>query len=378
MKRVALALTAAVLLSAPLAAQPASGFFVKDARSLGLGGTFFSVSEGYRSLYGNPAGLATREPELTILGLSSWTYLRSGAESMDLLMSAVKGASSDRDAALKSLLADNGFGSGFHLGIGYAGKGLGLGFFITQDAYAARQVVADLNTVQAETNFQANAVIGLAFPVDLLGLNLTVGVDLRPFFQAVGSVSLEDLVAAMDSGSTAAFLGQTVVGGFGLAVDLGASLKLGAFTVGLVVRDIAPAFSVNSGTLGELLTSWSSGSDAGSLTLTPYAAVGVQYHPDLGALAQYFDPRVLVEFQDPVSVIQGNESFLNMLHAGVEIKTLSFLVLRAGVNAGYFSAGAGLDLLYLEINAAVFTEELGSSPGENGRSGIVVETAIRL
>ena len=376
MKRLALVLTASLLLSASLAAQTVSGFSVRDARSLGLGGAFLAVSEGYRRLYGNPAGFASRRPELTILAPASWASVRPGADPVDRLMAAVK---DDDDEALRSLLADNGFVSGFQLGIGYAGRGFGAGLFVTQDAYAERQDVvdiADLADVDSATSFQVNAVIGGALPVKFLGLKLTVGADLRPFFLAVGSMSLEDAAAPVVSSSI--FFGQTAVGGFGLAMDLGASLKIGAFTLGVSVRDIAPEFSVNTAALDELLGSWSSASDAGAFRIAPKVAAGVLFHPDLGALAELVDPLVVVEAQDIVSVIRNGESPLKMLLAGAEVKTFNFLVLRAGVSSGWLTAGAGLDLACLEINAAAFTEELGSNPGANGRGGIVVEAAIRL
>lgn len=375
MKRLALVLTASVLLSASLAAQTVPGFSMRDARSLGLGGTFLAVSEGYRGLYGNPSGFASRRPELTILAPASWAYVRPDADGVDRLMAAVK---DDDDEALRSLLADNGFGSGFQLGIGYAGRGFGVGLFVTQDTFAARQDVdiAGLADVDAATSFQVNAVIGGALPVRFLGVKLTLGADLRPFFLAVGSMSLEDAVAAVASPSV--FFSQTATGGFGLAVDLGVSLEMGAFTLGVSVRDIAPEFSVNSAALNDLLGSWSSASGAGTFRISPKVSAGVLFHPDLGSLAEFFDPLVVVEAQDIVSVIRKGESPLNMLHAGAEVKAFNFLVLRAGVSSGWLTAGVGLDLACLEINAAAFTEELGSKPGAGGRGGIVVEAAIRL
>ena len=63
---------------------------------------------------------------------------------------------------------------------------------------------------------------------------------------------------------------------------------------------------------------------------------------------------------------------------GAEVKFLSFLSLRAGLNKGWASAGFGLDLLFLEIDGAAFTEELGSHPGDSGRSGIALTAAMHF
>jgi hypothetical protein len=37
-----------------------------------------------------------------------------------------------------------------------------------------------------------------------------------------------------------------------------------------------------------------------------------------------------------------------------------------------------LKLLFLDIDAAVFTEELGALPGDNPRSGLALQAAIRF
>ena len=122
----------------------------------------------------------------------------------------------------------------------------------------------------------------------------------------------------------------------------------------------------------------SSGTQAGCFTLTPNVVVGARFHPDLGAFSRILDPRLLIEIQDPAAVIRDRASFFNLVHAGIEVEVLGFLALRAGVNKGWLSAGLGLDLFFLEIDAAVFTEELGWRPGQNGRGGVAIQAAIRL
>lgn len=381
MKRIGFVLAASILLLAPLAAQdiPLPGFAPKDARSLGMGGAFTAVSEGFSSLYGNPAGFASKKGELTILAPTSWLYIRPTEENIALLRSAVTddGAAVD---ALETLLTDNGLGGGGSLGIGYVGEGLGIGAFVTADAYAAGDTLAG---AVLDVDLQFNAVLGLARTVKVFGLGLTLGGNLRPFYRAVGDIPLSEVVGAMmgtaDPGDV--FLSKELISGFGLAADLGASLKLGAFKLGLAVRDIAPAFQAYRNTVGDLADSGfvtSSGTPAGSFALTPNVVLGAQFHPDLGGFSRILDPRLLVEIQDPVAAIRDRASFWNLVHAGAEVEALGFLALRAGVNKGWLSAGLGLDLFFLEIDAAVFTEELGWRPGQRGRSGVALQAAIRF
>ena len=380
MKRILITLAALCLLFAPLAAQssPLSGFSFKDASAMAMGGTFTAVSEGFRSLYGNPTGFAAEDGELTILAPTVWAYFRPTEENIELLKRA-SGEGDDALNAVDSLLTDNGLGAGANLGLGYVGGGLGIGLFVTGDAYASGQTLAG---AVADTDVQVNLVLGLALPVNLFGLKLTVGGDLRPFYRMVGDFPLSEVLGPMmGSGEFSDILtSNDMITGFGVAMDLGASLELGAFEFGLVVRDLAPSFRMYGNTIQELVDSGfvvSSGDDKGLYSLTPCVVAGVQYHPKLDKLS-WLDPRVIVELRDPVSVIRDKESVFNLIHAGAEIKMFDVLALRGGVNEGWLSAGVGLDLFVLEINAAVFTEELGWRPGQNGRSGVSLEVAIRI
>ena len=74
----------------------------------------------------------------------------------------------------------------------------------------------------------------------------------------------------------------------------------------------------------------------------------------------------------------GIGSALDLLHAGAEVRLLSFITLRGGINRGWLSAGAGVRLIFIDLNFAVFTEELGALPGDDPRSGVALQAAIRF
>jgi len=61
---------------------------------------------------------------------------------------------------------------------------------------------------------------------------------------------------------------------------------------------------------------------------------------------------------------QSSEQFGKKVHLGTEL-SLPFIDLRAGVNQGYTSYGLGLDLLFLSLDAAYYTTELGVYPGQS-------------
>ena len=92
----------------------------------------------------------------------------------------------------------------------------------------------------------------------------------------------------------------------------------------------------------------------------------------------FFDPRLHGELRDPVTVFADGKSPWNLIHVGADARILKFLVARVGINAGYLSAGLGLDLVLLKLDAAVFTEELGIRAGDRPRTGFSVGARIGI
>jgi hypothetical protein len=191
-------------------------------------------------------------------------------------------------------------------------------------------------------------------------------------------------ISAMTKGGDiqAVAMGQKVNAGFGLAFDAGAQLMLlDSITVGLSIRDLTPTYMADTETLQNLADQLSSGnlmSSTGSYTgkFLPAIYAGLSWAPRL--IPFLLEPAFYFEIQNPVAVIKDNASIWNLMHAGVDVKLLSILNVRAGLNSGYYSAGIGINLLFLEANVAVFTEELGVHPGDNGRTGVSAQAVIRF
>jgi len=124
---------------------------------------------------------------------------------------------------------------------------------------------------------------------------------------------------------------------------------------GLTVRDaFNTRYAMSQYPLGDWLDEVSSGSlpsggeEAPDTYLVPMTiSAGLGYHIDMGGLARILDPTVHLELADPLGVIRENRSPWALLHIGTEAKVLRFINLRAGVNQGYLTAGAGVKLLFL-------------------------------
>lgn len=67
---------------------------------------------------------------------------------------------------------------------------------------------------------------------------------------------------------------------------------------------------------------------------------------------------------------------LTSLNAGVQLKLLSFIDARAGISQGYYSAGIGLDLLILHLDAAYYWKETGDILGQSPADSLSVKFSL--
>jgi hypothetical protein len=389
MKRV---LYIAILALAALSLASAQGAYSplepRSAKNMALGGAFTAIPTAEMSFFGNPAAFAAKRGSLTIASADAWAYVKPSNETQTALINILSSANPNPLSILGVVMPTNGgIGAGASAGLGWAGGGLGLGLFAVTDEFAAG---SSLPEAVLYSDTQLNAVIGLGVPIiNVDGFRLVVGGDLRPFYRLRTETSLATVIRqATDPNDTdpdkvdKAVQSIPVSSGFGLALDIGATLQLGSITIGISSRDLSPSFPMWNGTLGDLITSLD---ETGSLpqpaeesiaSFLPNISAGLAWQPRL--LPGVIDPSLYIEIKDPIGVIKEDKSALNLLHAGAELRLLSFIYLRGGINRGWLSAGAGVKLFFIDVNAAVFTEELGVLPGDKPRSGVAVQAAIRF
>lgn len=335
---------------------------------VGSGGVGVAHPQGLSSLFVNPAGLASAPSSFTALGVSPTMYFLPG-RTVRPYLGELSTNPTEALAGLSPTIASNGFGGNLTFGLGYSGKGIGIGLFDVSDVYAdSTQATGQL----ADATNTLGFLVGLGVP---LTSNLSVGGTLRPMLRihapAVPMVDLVNFANGMGGFSI------PVLYGFGIGLDLGLLWDLKPFTVGLSLRDIGGTqFYYSSGTLQSVLSSITSGK---SLPYgTPVSSVyevpmnftmGVAYHPEVGRTASIVDPRFEVDYH--YSFGQTPSSPLLGLHAGADLRFLSLVDLRAGFNQGYLTFGAGIKLLFLQIDAAYFTR-----PGSMTGSGALPNTGL--
>lgn len=370
------------------------------------GGSFTAVASGFGSLMTNPAGFAMSKTykyiesedengervvekkekgEVTVLGILPYAMVNPFILMNDLAASSEISMQTITDAVLNQS-STNGIGAGMQFGFGYVGHGFGFGIISTLDMMfpQADNIIALNGDVTLTTAF----VGGYAHKFDLGPFGLSVGADVRPMWRIKArDINIDAVMSIAGIGGTGEvdLASIDILTGFAIGFDAGAILEWKLLSFGLSLRDIGHTRYMYQQTNGvDIQSDPFSGTELADLEyVTPMTMrIGLGIHPDLGNLRKIIDPKVHVEYVIPMidaaNVASYEESsFWVNLHAGAEVKLLSFLSVRAGYSSGYLSAGIGLDLFIAELNAALYSQETGSNSGSNQQMGASVELAFR-
>ncbi|OQB99050.1 MAG: hypothetical protein BWX81_00029 [Spirochaetes bacterium ADurb.Bin110] len=388
MKRKAIFIILLILAIFAASAQTALEFtevIPKDARTMGMGGAFRVFSQGYSSFFGNPAGFAGANSSLTLTDLSVWAYLAPTTQNVERVKSIIDGSATDSDIlgyAADWIISNNGFGAGLSLGGGWVGKkGIAIGVTLVSDEVVAGSSLLGSKLVSAT---QLNGILGYAYPFNIGPVSLRIGLDGRAFYRVQSdpvtglpfSTILNDVLNDNFTASTI-----TLLGGYGFAADVGLVAGIGPVMLGLSARDFGLEFKVGNFTAQNIIDD---NIKAFPLLGTTAAKLNPSYAAGLGVRLfenGKFEPSIYTELENPQKLFSSSDiiaSTLASLHAGAQVRLLRFITVRGGLNKGWYSLGAGIDLSFLELDAAIFTEELGLYPGDKGRSGISVQVGIRF
>ncbi|MGO9310939.1 MAG: hypothetical protein ACLQDL_18190 [Spirochaetia bacterium] len=356
---------------------------------LGRGGSAIADARGYDSLFNNPAGFSRDPSSMTLSSTSVWMYSNPG-QLAGLAGQLLHGTSTPASISsfLDNQVTSGGVGAGGAWGIGYVGGGLGLGAsFILDSVLSGPSYLASTGDLTGTLGL----IAGLSVPFDVGGFRLHVGGDVRPMVRVhallTNTVAVGILNALSDGGSVLSQLGAApALYGVGIGVDLGAIAELGAFNVGLSIRDLGGTqfrynttpFSVLTSSLASSLQFPSSGSVVSDQYVIPMdIGMGVSFHPDFGTFNNTIDPTFSLEMRNIVGGLSGTDSVWTLLHLGIETKFFSSFTFRTGLNQGSLTLGGGLKFLVFDLNFAVFTRELGTYVGEQPLSGMTFDAAIR-
>jgi len=365
---------AIVLLAAAsaAAAQPGGSVRITSARSAALGGVHAALADDVDTLFANPAGFRSAEPQLMVADL---TVGLSGPI-FDIAGVFIEGAGADPADLLASdpvqELLTNLYAAASVLGplsLAYVGNGLGFGFFSrTQvDFTTVGTVPTVYTTLQEEFDFAGGYALRIPLP-DAWNSSLDVGVLIRGTLRGTSTSSQDSLTFFENLSDPGALL---LGGPFRIAVGIGADVGIryafkDVFAFGLAARNLyAPRlyydYSSVSGFFGSEVPADSTGLEPIDLS------AGVMWRPSLGRLARYVsDLKIMLDYTDILDFLTHPATARNpVLHVGLgaEVVVLEVLSLRGGFAQGLLSAGLGLDLSVFTLNLSMFGAELSPEPG---------------
>ncbi len=364
-------------------------FVPMSPQVMGRGESFVAEAHGYDALFFNPAGFSRDNGSFTLTSTSTWIYSRPDA--LVALGGQLLGGTSTSSAELdfmNSQVTTGGLGAGSAAGIGYVGNGLGLGaVFIVDSLVSGPTLLGMTGDLTGTLGF----IGGLSFPFDVGGVKIHLGGAIRPMIRIhvplTSAVAMGMLGALANGGDVMAAIDSAhALYGVGIGMDLGAILETGWFAFGLSIRDLAGTqFRYSQSTYGTLSSTFGSRMQfpAGTAVTADRHFIpmdisfGIALHPDFGNFNGVLDPSISLDIHDLVGALSGTSSVWTLLHAGAQVRILSLFSLSAGLNQGYLTAGAGLKLFFLDINAAVFTRELGTYLGDKPNSGATLDVSIR-
>jgi hypothetical protein len=342
---------------------------------VGQGGAGASTAGGFASLFANPAGFRAASGESTLPGGES------GEVTLLSLNPWYEGDipwDGDVEGAMLAEAASGGLRYGGTIGIGYAGRGLGLGAVLAGGAE-----IAGTASLSGLAEMELGLVGGYSYALDLLGLRFRVGAAVRPLLHI--EVPLEDAAARRLISETAqgglgvlsALWHEDSLYGLALAVDMGAIVDLGRLHLAILLSDVGDTtFHYSRARLADVVTSLVSlgplprgtSTDLG-LTVPMLVRVGAELVP--------FDGLSLRgEIADPAGLLAGDRDFVDAIHVGVELALGARGKLWLGYESQGFSAGASFRFGLFETSLSLY----GADPQSDQFSfvGISAETAIRF
>ncbi|HSV92148.1 MAG TPA: hypothetical protein VLH81_03690, partial [Desulfobacterales bacterium] len=329
-------LTIAALLTAAASALPAAdvfelGFLPMSPAVMAQGGAATATAQGWDSFFANPAGFSRGDGNLTILQTGMWMYARPDRAIAMVQEVIAAGASPSLFTSIGDEITGGGFGVGASMGIGYAGKGLGLAMAIIADTYLWGPTLLGMGgDLTATVGFMG----GMSFPLEAGPFTFHVGGTLRPMVRIhtllPNADALAMFTALMGGSSLFTAIGTAdAVYGVGVAMDLGVIAELGWFTFGLSVRDVGGTvfnYSVDDFATVSAVFSSELRLPPGSLVTDRYVvpmdiSLGAAFHPVFGdgKFNKILDTTLHIELTDLVHTIgdavTGDGSIWKMVHA---------------------------------------------------------------
>jgi hypothetical protein len=305
-----------------------------SVRAAGMGNAYAPLATGIDSLFYNPSGLAGNRLELRPL------EFRAGVNGIDSYQDALD-FKDDVSGTIRKF-----YGKTINVGVG-ATTGLALPNFAVA-GYDSANVSADLSN-PALPSFHVDAVndygAAAGFGFDLIPHFMKWGVAFKKIYRMGGSMDLP--VSALATLDDQTIKDQLLNYGNGYSMDTGFTLTFPA--------PVQPSFTFVWKDIGN--TSFTKTKGIFDVPTDKSNMVGA-ISLDIGFPGLKLIPVIQADYLNDSSIP------LDMkMNAGVELQLLGFSF-RGGLHQGYYTAGFGMDMLFMTLDVATYGVELGEYPGQ--------------
>ena len=355
---VVIAMCVAVGLDAAAWAEPLPLFY-EGVRPLGMGGAFTAVADDENAMFYNPAGLNSIKGYGRFELLNPLVALSTNTVEFARDIQDVADAQTDaQQATLATDLLQKWLGEHLHartsvfpnltfhnFGIGVLGQGVFDGEVHTPTGS---------NTLQIRGGYDVAGLVSGAMGFSPLGASLQLGATAKYVRRGLldQSYTANDLVQ-----QDGIDLDRDLKKGSGFGVDAGVILSFPILfnpAVGVTVQNIGDIDLDDAGTLEQQI-------NAGLALRPPFP---------FGSLI------LALDMVDVTGNIGSDQDKAKRLHAGAEYRFPRVLALRAGLNQGYYTAGATVDFWILKMAAATYAEEVGAFAGQRADRRYVVQVSL--
>ncbi len=309
-----------------------------SARSMAMGGTYISFVKGAESLYHNPAALARVDGFDFIIGQVHGSYSQDASR---FVAQAQSGGSTLTLADINKFYGYNSFADVT------VKSGFAMPFFAV-GVYSTNYILESFNNPPFPT-FNATFISDYGYVVGgayAFGPDTSFGIAGRHIQRWGGTqdILITNLVGTNDK----TLLQNTFQDkGVGNALDIAIMTTLPG--------DLKPTLSFVWQDIGRTTFQQSAGIQA-----PPSQPDNLIFGLSLQQEVSIVKWTHAIEYKN---ISTPNEDFTKKIHLGTEA-SIAFVDLRAGLNQGYLTYGAGVDLWFLKADVAAYAAELGNAAGQ--------------
>jgi len=345
-------------------------YLYKGMRSIGMGGTFTAVGSDPEALFYNPAGLYDMGFQLAVLNPLIEVDQNLQSLAGDIQTAGNKGTEAERIDSLTDVISKN-MGKPLHGRLSlfphlamknYAVGVVGNGIFDAR----LHNPLGSQGAVEVNSGYEYGPVAGGSFILPVKGLRMGIGA------KYISSSWLDEGFTIRQIASENFKPMDSAINKTDFSLDVGFLYDIDTSIIEILkpIEFLKPKAGLSILNITDL-----DFRESGKGRMIPMTAnIGISVNP---ALFNLVDTLFLFDYQDITGKYEQDKSIWKRVHLGAELGLLSRRVfLRAGLNQGYPSIGAELNIGILRLGYVYYTEEIGAYAGQDKNTRHLLQLSL--